>query len=200
MAQIKLAQFAVSTGSTETVAAVYHEHALAAMERFQIQEPPQIAAFCATLGIESAYLTQMEEGLYYKDAKRLCMLFRRVFDLDKDKVIDPEEIAYAEQFVRKPEKLSQVLYAGYHGRGGIQLTWEKNYRLHGDKLGFNYVLNPKMLTEPMHAMLSAASYIDEVKGNSVADNMDEYTLRVNGPARLHLAERIALRNKALQVL
>lgn len=200
MMALTLEQFAKATGSQEAVAALYHDHALTAMERFSIDNPTRIAAFLGTVAVETLYLTKMEEDLYYRDAKRLAGLFQRVFDLDHDREISEEEVKQAIPYTRNPKGLSMRLYDGYHGRGGGQLTWERNYRLHGDKLGYDYKGQPGMLTEPFHAMLSAASFWDEIKANEVAHDMDEITLRWNGPRRLALAERIAQRNTALQAI
>jgi putative chitinase len=194
---LTLAQFALTTGASNSDAAKYHEFALEAMDRFHIAGPEQIAAFCATLGIESMHLTKMEEDLYYKDPERLAKIFRSRFDLDGDKVISPEEIAAAAPYCRNPKGLSMRLYNGFHGRGGIQLTWEKNYKLHGDRLGFDYVSKPDLLIQPQHAMLSAGSYWDLNDCNSVAGDMRAVTLKVNGPALMHLKERTALYKKAL---
>lgn len=197
---LTLEQFQVATGSTLANASVYYTHACAAMERFDIATSDQVAAFCATIGVETQRLTKMQEDLYYTHPERLVMVFRRVFDLNKDGRAEPEEIEACTPYCRNPRALSQKLYGGFHGRGGTMLTWERNYALHGLKLGFDYVNNPDLLLTPQHAMLSAGSFWDEGRINAVAHNMDEVTLRVNGPARLALAERIALRDEGLKVL
>lgn len=198
--ELTLDQFADATGATHANASVYLDSALAAMARFHIEEDEQVASFLASVSVETQRLTAMEEGLYYKDPARLADLFRRVFDEDHDNKISPEEVTRALPYVRNPKGLSMRLYGGFHGRGGAQLTWERNYRLHGDKLGVNYVANPGLLLEPEHAMLSAASFYDEIKGNDCAHDMGELTRRWNGPRRLALAERIAQKNAAMAVL
>jgi putative chitinase len=196
-----LDQFAVATGSTTENASLYYPWVVQACERFRINETPtQLAAFFASMSVETARLTAMQESLYYRDAERLARVFLRVFDEDHNRVITPEEIDKARPYCRMPKDLSIKLYGGYHGRGGMMLTWEKNYILHGKKLGQPYARDPDMVMQPEHAMLSAASFWDEIDGNSVAHDMDEVTLRVNGKARMHLAERISQRNAALQVL
>jgi putative chitinase len=200
MMELTLDQFARATGAEEAVAARYHDHALAAMERFSIDNPTRTAAFLGTVSVETRQLTAMEEDLYYRDPKRLACLFLRAFDEDHDRAIEPEEINKAIPYCRNPQGLSMRLYNGYHGRGGGQLTWERNYKLHGDKLGYDYVGQPNMLVDPFHAMLSAASFWDEIKANDIAHDMDEVTRRWNGPKRLQLAERIARRDTALQAL
>lgn len=194
-------QFAAAIGATDANAARYFDHAVAAMERFRISDTAAgVAAFCASVSVETRRLTAMEEDLFYRDADRLAHLFKRVYDADHNGVISPEEVQKAVPYCRNPKALSKVLYNGFHGRGGAQLTWERNYALHGKKLGFDYVGDPALLTTPEHAMLSAASFWDEIDGNSVAHDMGELTRRWNGPARLALAERIAQRDKALAAL
>lgn len=192
-----LEQFQAATGSTLENAQTYYDAALDTFERYAVSEPTQIAAFCATLGVESQRLTKMEENLYYTHPDRLAKIFRRAFDQDHDGVIEQWEIDRAADFCRNPHALSHKLYSGYHGRGGFQLTWEKNYRIHGERTGFDYLGHPELLLEPQHAILSAGSFWDLNRINDVADRMDEVTFRVNGPARLALAERIALYNDGL---
>lgn len=198
--ELTLEQFAAAAGASSANAAQYFDAATAAMERFGITEPACIAAFCAHVSVETARLTKMEEDLYYKDAKRLAGLFLRVFDEDHNRVITDDEVVKAMPYIKNPKGLSMRLYGGFHGRGGAQLTWERNYRAHGDKLGVNYVSNPGLLLTPEHAMLSAASFYDSINGNDVAHDMGEMTARWNGPKRMHLAERIAQYNTALSAL
>lgn len=194
-------QFAKACGAEVGVAADYFDHAVAAMARFRISETPvQVAAFLATVSVESRRLTAMEEDLYYKDARRVAELFKRVFDANHDRVITDDEVKIAMGYVRNPKGLSMRLYNGYHGRGPIQLTWERNYKLHGDKLGFNYVADPNLVKTPEHGFLVAASFWDEIDGNAISHDMGEVTLRVNGPKRLALGERIAQFQVAQSVL
>lgn len=195
---LSLEQFALATGATLENAGLYHPWAVQACERFKILAPTQLAAFCASVSVETARLTAMEESLYYRDAERLAKLFRRVFDIDKDGKIEPDEIDAARPYCRMPKELSLKLYGGYHGRGGLMLTWERNYALQTVKLGYPYLREPELVMKPEHAMLTAASFWDDSRCNDVAHDMDEVTLRVNGPARLHLAERISQRNAAME--
>lgn len=185
---LTLEQFQLCTGSTHENAGRYYDAAVAAMERFVVADA--VAAFLATLGVESELLTHMEEDLFYTHADHLVAVFPHEFHTAAD----------AAPFVRNPKGLSQKIYNGFHGRGGIQLSWEKNYKLHGDNVGADYVGHPELLLVPEHAMLSAGSYWHVTQCNAVAHDMGEVTLRVNGPRRLALATRIAMRDNALKVL
>lgn len=195
-----LEQFATATGADLAHATVYFDQAVAAMDRFQITDPEAVAAFCATIGVETQYLTAMEESLYYKDPARIADLYKRVFDKDHNGQISAAEIEAAKPYARNSNAVSKLLYNGFHGRGGAMLTWQGNYKKHGDLLGFDYVSNPALVKEPMHAMLTAGSFWDVAKCNECASDMGEVTLRWNGPRRLALDRRIALRDIGLAAL
>lgn len=186
--EFTLAQFQVATGADETHATLYYPHAVEACARFKIDETPaRLAAFFGTISVESRQLSMMEEDLYYRDAARLVAIFPSKF----------KSVDEARPYCRMPADLSRKLYNGYHGRGAGQLTWEKNYKVHGDRLGYDYVGNPAMVKTPPHAILSFASFWDLNDINDVADDMTAVTRRVNGPKLMHLAERIARCNTAL---
>jgi putative chitinase len=147
----------------------------------------------ATISIESAKLSKTVEGLYYKDPIRLASIFPRTF----------KNAAEAVPYTRNPEALGKLLYEGdYWGRGLIQLSWLKNYKAAGDALGFDYATNPELVAEPKHAALTAGWYWDHANCNASADiaDMRGVTQRVNGPALMHLAERMTQYVKNVAVL
>ena len=189
---ITLEQLRECTGAELDNAARYLEPLNKAMEWAEINTPRRMAAFLATIAVESGNLRATEEGLHYRSADRLAKIFPRVFP-------DSESAAAC---VANPAALSEKLYGGFHGRGLIQLTWERNYRACGQDLGIDLVENPGLLTQPAGAALSAAWFWKENNCNTPADagDMDKVTRIVNGPAKLHLAERIQFYVKALQVL
>jgi putative chitinase len=172
----------VATGCDELHAHKYLEPLRAAMEKFEINTPQRIAAFLATVSVESARLTAVEEGLYYSSAERLANIFKRTFNGDAKQ---------AEPFTKNPKALSKLLYNGFHGRGLIQLTWEENYKACGSALGVDFVEHPELLTVPDYAALSAGWFWHKNGCNQAADegSMEKVTRIVNGPAKLHLAER-----------
>jgi putative chitinase len=172
-----------ATGSTPANAAKYIDALNAAMDQFEINTANRISAFLATVSIESARLSAVEEGLFYSSPERLASIFKRAFRDADD----------ATPFAKNPKALSQKLYQGFHGRGLIQLTWEANYRRCGEALGVDFVSEPNLLTTPEYAALSAAWFWKANGCNPPADlgDMTKVTAIVNGPAKLHLAERKA---------
>ena len=173
----------IATGSTIDNAIKYLDAINAAMDRFEINTAKRISAFLATVAIESAHLSAVEEGLYYSSPERLASIFKRAFP----------DAASALPYAKNPKGLSQKLYGGCHGRGLIQLTWGRNYKACGDALGIDFVGHPELLATPEYAALSAGWFWKTNGCNAAADagDMTKVTAIVNGPAKLHLAERTA---------
>ena len=170
-----------ATGSTPANAAKYIDALIPAMERFEINNARRISAFLATVAIESAHLSAVEEGLFYSSPERLASIFKRAF----------KSVSEATPYAKNPKGLSKKLYDGYHGRGLIQLTWARNYEACGKGLGADFMGKPELLCTPEFAALSAAWFWKTNGCNAAADagDMGKVTLIVNGPAKLHLAER-----------
>ena len=175
------ALLAQCTGATLANAARFAAPLAAAMPLHAIDSPRRQAAFLATVAIESARLTAVEEGLYYSSAERLCQVFKRAFPTP----------AAAQSCVRNPAALSRKVYAGYHGRGLIQMTWLDNYAKASVDLQRDYVGNPARVCEPSDAALTAAWFWTTYGCNAPADrgDMTAVTRIVNGPALMHLGER-----------
>lgn len=190
MKHLSLDLFQAATGASDANAALYHEAVLETVGHFQIETEEQVAAFLATIAVESAHLSAVEESLYYKDSVRLAKIYPRKFKTAAD----------AEPYVRNHSALSQLLYNGYHGRGLIQLTWEQNYKIHSRRVGFDYVNDPDLVKQPWHAAMTAGSFWALNGCNDVAGSIELVTERVNGPRKMHLAERTVCFNKALEIL
>ena len=185
-------QLAAATTAPYGNAKQYHPHLLAAMGQFDITSLQRQAAFLATVAVESQNLTKMEESLYYKDATRLAAIYLRAF----------KSAIAALPYTRNPQGLSELLYKNYHGRGMLGLTWRRNYERAGEALGYDYVGDPSMVSQPKHAALTAAWYWHDAGCNAPADKGDmvEVTRKVNGPALMHLAERQEQYEIALKAL
>ena len=173
-----------------------------AMVRFRIAQPAQKAGFLAQCIHESQGLTKLEEDLFYSDPVRVATIFRTAFDLDKDKVVDPEEIERAKGYVRSPVRLGNVIYAnrygngdeasgdGYKYRGGglMHLTFKANYQKASDALGVDYVAKPELVRQPIDAALTAAWFWADHGCNEImlgtggvlrGDEFDQTTREIN---------------------
>lgn len=193
----------------------FDEPLRAAMALHDISTPKRQAAFLAHCVLESARFTRLEENLRYTDPARIARIFRSGFDLDRDRVVDPEEIEFAKQFVRQPEKLANRAYAGrngngdeasgdgwrFRGRGLFQLTGRANYQRAGWGVGLAsvYLIRPELVAEPSDACLTAAWFWAAKGCNRMIDagNFAGTTRAINGPAMLHAEERQALYHEAL---
>lgn len=83
----------------------------------------------------------------------------------------------------------------YPGRGLIQCTWRKNYRLYGEAVGIDAVNNPELLERYPDALRSALWFWKSNNLSDIAsrglneDTVTELTHRINGGEN-HLADRI----------
>lgn len=193
------ALFASAAKCSAADAAKYLPHLLAGMSRYGIEGLAPVSALIANIVVETLNLTQMEESLYYKDPERIVKLYLRKFDEDKDRVADPEEIEKAKPYVRNHAAMSQLLYGGYHGRGGLQLTWQANYAKATMALDRDYVNNPDFVKRDEDAMLTACWYFADNGCIKVADRIDSVVKLIN-PAMMHLAERRTAYAHAVSVL
>lgn len=203
MIELTYEQFKACTNSHTVFADRYWPLAQKWMPEYGILENTQrVAAFLATVGVESDDLEATAEGLYYTDPLRLATIFKRTFDVDHDKKIDPEEVEAAKACCRNPDLLAKELYKGYPGAGLIQLTWETNYRKYFEATGVDVISSPSLLRQPEDAFRSACWFWESNGCNEAADagDMNEVTLKVNGPARLKLAERTQRYNSNLETL
>lgn len=180
-------------------AELFYEPLNDAMVRFRIALPAQKAGFLAQCIHESQGLTKLEEDLFYSDPIRVATIFRTAFDLDKDKVVDPEEIERAKLYVRNPVKLGNIIYANrygngnetsgdgfrYRGGGLMHLTFKDNYQAASDALGIDYVAQPELVRQPIDAALTAAWFWDAhdcneiLSGRLTGDEFDQTTKKIN---------------------
>lgn len=212
---MNLNDFQRAAGITQQRAQQWLDPLNAAMAEFYINTPLRQASFIAQLGHESTRFAVISENLNYRDASRLAMIFRSDFDLNKNRQIEPSELALAQQFVGRPEATANFVYANqggngpessgdgwrYRGRGLIQITLKNNYRACGQQLGLDLLNNPDLLLEPVNAARSAAWYWYWHGCNKPADtaNVVEVTRKIN-PALVGLNDRAMLFEKARRVL
>lgn len=189
---------AACTGASQASAERFAPHLSEGMDRFRINTVSTMAVLLGQMAIESegrnGPLSVVEEDLYYTTADRLREIFPSLFVRGGHR---------AEDYVRNPGGLSQLRYKGYHGRGLIQLTWLDAYRAAGAALGLDLVANPGLVLQPRNAAMTACWFFAVFKGClPAAERGDVYdvTGRVNGEARLKLAQRKAVTAQALGVL
>ena len=211
-----LDQFRRATCITDAVAKVWYEPLLAAMAKYEINTPKRQAAFLAQIAHESGNFECVSEGLYYKDPVRIAQIFKSGFDLNKNGQVDQAEVEFAKGYVRNSVKLANRAYANrlgngdeasgdgykYRGRGPMQTTGKKGYQTTGDGIGINLVADPDRLKDPTVGALAAAWYWKANGCNELADigDMAGITRKVNGPALLGQADRLARWKQAKSVL
>lgn len=183
-------EYLARAGLGTQVAARFVEAMEAVVRRFEIDRPVRLAAFLAQCHAESARFTRLSENLNYMTAARLMKVWPSRF----------RTAASAAPYIRNPEALANLVYAGrlgngsvgsgdgwrYRGRGLIQLTGKANYREAATALGRPYVESPNLVAEPMDACLTAAWFWQMRGCNPLADrgDIDGITRRINGPAML----------------
>jgi putative chitinase len=173
-------------------------------EKYEINTPKRQAAFIGQCGHESASFKVLEENLNYS-AKGLVATWPSRF----------QNIEYASEYERKPERIANKVYGGradlgntedgdgwkFHGRGLIQLTGRSNYTVCGLALGKPFAEHPELILEPENACLSAGWFWNKRGLNSLADNEDWTTItkRING-GTIGLQDRIDRTHKAMDIL
>ena len=195
----------VATGIGPTQARAFEAPLNAACRRFGIDSVPREAAFVAQCAHESKLFTSMEEGLFYRTADRIRLVFPK----------SVPTLALAQSLVGNPKGLANHCYAGkngngneasgdgwkYRGRGLIQLTGRNNYASAAAKLNRPYVDSPDLVLQPEDACLAAAAYWDTNHLNALADKRDiDAITRVINPAMVEATERSRLFQQALTSL
>lgn len=175
-----------------------------ALFEFGIIEKPDVAMFLAQCGHESAEFTVFVENLNYS-AEALLRVFPRHF----------KDAADAQAYHRQPERIANRVYQNrmengpessgdgwkFRGRGILQVTGRRNYRLCSKYLydDENVLLNdPDILLEKRESVLSALWFWDTNRLKGVHD-ITRATRIVNG-GNNGLAHRKQLYDLALSVL
>lgn len=185
------------------------------MPKWGIVGPVREASFLGQMRHECADFSRFQESLSYSDPERIAKIFRTAFDLDQDKVVDPEEIEFAKKYVMNPKALANRAYANrlgngdeasgdgwkYRGRGPIQTTFKANYVTASKWTGINLAIDPDELLVPRAGCAAACGYWQDHGCNVLADIGDqrEITRRIN-PGLAGLDERIRLVNETRKIL
>jgi putative chitinase len=176
----------------------------ATFEKYEINTPRRQAAFIGQCGHESSNFKVLQENLNYS-AKGLVATWPSRFN----------NIEFASEYERKPEKIANKVYGGradlgntedgdgwrFSGKGLIQLTGRSNVTACGNALGQPFAEHPELLLEPMWACMSAGWFWNRKQLNLLADNEDWTTItkRINGGV-IGLSDRIERIHKAMDIL
>ena len=188
-------------------------HFVNTIEKYSINTVFRCVHFLSQIIHESGNFRIKSENLFYSNPERVAQIFKGDFDTNKDKVITPDEIEFAKQYTKNPQKLANYVYANqggngneasgdgwkYRGRGFIQTTLRDNYQALSNHLQMDFVNNPDILLQDEYAMLSAGDYWDLKQINKIADRgltedvIKEVTRKIN-PALVGLKERTEIAN------
>lgn len=169
-----------------------------AIDKYQINTPLRLAHFIAQIAHESTSFQRTTELLGYSDPNRVWEIFRKYYDEDKDKVLDPNEFEKIKGYIKNGPKLGNYVYANrngngdvasgdgfnYRGRGLIQLTGRDNYTAYSKAQydDLRIVIDPDRVSKNPDAVLSAAWFWKTNNINRFADKDDivAVTKTVNG--------------------
>lgn len=156
------------------------------LNSYHINTPLRLAHFFAQLKSESQLIPQVE-SLYYKTVRQAKSTFYSPF---KDK-----SSAFISQYLRNSEKMANYVYANrmgngneasgdgykYRGRGFLQITGFNQYLVLSKDTGVDFLENPELLQEELHAMVSACWYWNKNNLNKHADkdNLDAISDVIN---------------------
>lgn len=186
-------------------AAAHAEALEAARRQSTITTPRRLAAFLGQIYVETGGFRTLVENLNYTRADRLDAIFSRVNGLEDARAL----------IRRGPEAIANRVYAGrlgngdeasgdgwrFRGSGHKQLTGRANYREIGRLIGMDIEGRPELARDMRASALIAVKFWDARKCSPDADvgDIEEVTRKVNGPARLGLAERRAATVRALGI-
>lgn len=166
-----------------------------ARQASSVNTPRRLCHFMGQVFVETAGFTVLEENLRYKDPQRLDMIFSAVkgrADAQGLIALGPEAIAnrvYANRLGNGDEASGDGWR--YRGSGYKQLTGRSNYRTIGGIIKLDIESNPELVRAPETAAQVAFAFWDASGCSPLADagDVEGITQKVNGPARLGLAER-----------
>jgi putative chitinase len=170
-----------------------------------VTTPRRLCHFVGQIFVETGGFASMVENLNYRNPARLDAIFSAVRGLED-----------ARSLIRRgAEAIANRVYANrlgngdeasgdgwrYRGSGYKQLTGRSNYREIGDIVHMDLEGNPELAREPEAAARIAFAFWDARQCSPLADNGDVegVTEKVNGPAKLGLAERRAATIRALGI-
>jgi putative chitinase len=165
----------------------------------------RLCHFMGQVFVETAGFTVMEENLNYRNPERLDAVFSAVRGSADAKAL----------IARGPEAIANRVYANrlgngneasgdgwrYRGSGYKQLTGRNNYRTIGVIVGMDLEGQPELARDPIGASKVAFAFWEASKCSPLADagDLETITARINGPAKLGLAERREATLRAMDI-
>lgn len=196
-----LRKFAPKVANPELHAAALE----AARQMSSVSTPRRLCHFMGQVFVETAGFTVLEENLRYRNPERLDAVFSAVKGTADAKALigkGPEAIAnrvYALRLGNGDEASGDGWR--YRGSGYKQLTGRSNFRAIGAIVSMDLEGQPALAREPVAAARIAFAFWDACKCSPLADagDLEAITEKVNGPAKLGLAERRAATLKAIGI-
>jgi putative chitinase len=170
-----------------------------------VNTPRRLCHFMGQIFVETGGFVNMVEDLNYKTPARLDAVFKAVRGLDDARALiklGPEAIAnrvYANRLGNGNEASGDGWK--YRGSGYKQLTGRENYRKIGNRINLDLEANPEMARELVPAARVAFQFWDVNQCSPLADqgDVERITARINGEAKLGLADRRANTLRALNI-
>jgi putative chitinase len=176
-----------------------------ARQTSSVTTPLRLCHFMGQIFVETGGFASMVENLNYKNAARLDALFSAVRGIEDARALirrGPEAIAnrvYANRLGNGDEASGDGWR--YRGSGYKQLTGRSNYRDIGGIINLDLEGNPELAREPQTAARIGFAFWDARQCSPLADlgDVEGLTEKINGPAKLGLAERRAATFRALGI-
>ena len=170
-----------------------------------INSPLRLCHFMGQIFVETGGFVSMVENLNYRNPQRLDAIFSAVRGLDDARALiklGPEAIAnrvYANRLGNGNEASGDGFK--YRGSGYKQLTGRTNYRTIGSLIDMDLEGTPELAREPVAAARVAFKFWDVNQCSPLADrgDVERITAKINGAAKLGLADRRAATIKALGI-
>lgn len=148
--QLNASIVAAGCGATVLHAAQWVAPLQTACDRFEINTPLRLAAFMATVGVESGRLVWVRELWGPTPAQALY---------------EPPSQKASQLGNTEPGDGRR-----FCGRGCIQVTGRSNYAACGKALGLDLIAHPELLEQPANAALSAAWFWSTHRINALTDD------------------------------
>lgn len=176
-----------------------------ARQTSSVTTPRRLCHFLGQIFVETGGFATMVENLNYRDPKRLDALFSAVRGIDDARALIGlgAEVIGNRVYANRLGNGNEASGDGwrYRGSGYKQLTGRLNYREIGGIVGLDIESSPDLAREPKAAAGIAFAFWDARKCSPLADlgDVEGVTGKINGPAKVALADRRAATFRALGI-